>query len=169
MQITDRGVGYAVAPTVTIGGPGSGVTATAIATVNSSTEVETLRILNGGSGYTSAPTVTFESFGTIGVGTFVYNETITGQTSGVTAKVKDFREIEAQQNETNPPLEVQVYLNTGTFSPGEVVVGSISGALYTVQDYDRDSYDDPYDSNEEIEFEADSILDFTESNPFGDY
>jgi len=169
LQITDRGVGYAVAPTVTIGGPGSGVTATAIATVNSSTEVETLRILNGGSGYTSAPTVTFESFGTIGVGTFVYNETITGQTSGVTAKVKDFREIEAQQNETNPPLEVQVYLNTGTFSPGEVVVGSISGALYTVQNYDRDSYDDPYDSNEEIEFEADSILDFTESNPFGDY
>ena len=62
-----------------------------------------------------------------------------------------------------------MYLNTGTFSPGEVVVGSISGALYTVQNYDRDSYDDPYDSNEEIEFEADSILDFTESNPFGDY
>ena len=32
-----------------------------------------------------------------------------------------------------------------------------------------DSFDDPYDTNEEIEFEADNILDFTESNPFGDF
>jgi hypothetical protein len=32
-----------------------------------------------------------------------------------------------------------------------------------------ESYDNPYDVNEEIETEADSILDFSESNPFGEY
>ena len=169
LEITDPGSGYSGLPTVTISDPTSGITATAIARVNSRFEIESLRILNGGSGYTSVPTVTFQSLGSAGIGTFVYNETITGQTSGTTAKIKDFRPVEAQQNEFNPPIDAQVYLNTGTFYPGEVVVGSISGATYTVQNYDRDSYEDPYDSNEEIELEADSILDFTESNPFGEY
>jgi len=169
LTITESGNGYSGSPTVTISDPTSGVTATAIARVNSNSEIESLRIFNGGSGYTSAPTVTFQSLGSVGIGTFVYNETITGQTSGTTAKIRDFKVVEAQQNEYNPPIDAQFYLNTGTFYPGEVVVGSISGATYTVQNYDRDSYEDPYDSNEEIELEADSILDFTESNPFGEY
>ena len=36
-------------------------------------------------------------------------------------------------------------------------------------EHDLESYDNPYDTNEEIEFEADDILDFTETNPFGTY
>ena len=38
-----------------------------------------------------------------------------------------------------------------------------------VDDYDNESYDNPYDVNEEIELEADNIIDFSESNPFGSY
>ena len=52
---------------------------------------------------------------------------------------------------------------------GEILVGSISSARYVVKSHDLDSYDDPYDVNEEIQLEADNILDFTESNPFGEY
>ena len=170
LQITNPGYGYSATPTVTISDPISGATATASVTTNSDTEIETLRIINGGFGYTTVPTVTIEPPTiSVGIGTFVYNETITGQTSGTTAKIKDLRLVNPSQNNYNPAIDAQVYLNTGTFYPGEVVVGSITGATYTVQTYDRDSYEDPYDSNEEIELEADSILDFTESNPFGEY
>ena len=64
---------------------------------------------------------------------------------------------------------LRVSLNTGEFSPDEVVVGSISSARYVVTNYNSESYDNPYDSNEEFELEADNILDFSESNPFGTY
>ena len=64
---------------------------------------------------------------------------------------------------------MRVSLNTGKFYVGETIVGSSSSASYTIKSYEDDSYENPYDVNEEIETEADSILDFTESNPFGDY
>ena len=171
LSITDRGNGYATAPVVTIGSPGTGTTATAIATINANTEVDSIRILNAGIGYTEgeAPTVSVAGFSTIGVGTFIYNEIVTGQLSGTTARVRDFRTTVSPFPGVLPVTNLRVSLNTGKFSVGEIIVGSISSARYVVSDYDTESYDNPYDVNEEIETEADDILDFTESNPFGTY
>ena len=103
------------------------------------------------------------------IGTYIYNETITGESSGVTAKIRDFRTITSTTPGVLPVTNIRVSLNTGKFSPGETVVGTISSARYTVLNYDTESYDNPYDTNEEIELEADDILDFSESNPFGNY
>lgn len=168
IEITNRGSGYALAPLVTITGPGSGTTATAIARIDSSGKVDTINILNAGIGYTEAPTVTIAGVSTTGIGTFVYNEEVVGQTSGVTAKVKDFN---ITYNAISQPtgIDLNVYLNTGKFNAGETIVGSSSSARYVVQNHDLNSFEDQYDSNEEIELEADNILDFTESNPFGEY
>ena len=55
------------------------------------------------------------------------------------------------------------------FLPGETVVGSSSSTVYAVQSYNKDDIYDEYASNDEIEAEADLILDFTQSNPFGSY
>ena len=88
--------------------------------------------------------------------------------SGVTARVRNFR-TRTDVNSLNPPVDVQVALNTGEFSVGETVVGGISSATYLVESYNRESHENTYDRNEEFETEGDSILDFTESNPFGDY
>ena len=169
INISDRGTGYASAPVITISGPGTGVTATAIARINANTEIDSIRILNPGIGYTEAPTVSIAGFSTIGIGTFTYNEIITGQSSGTTARVRDFRTTVSPFPGNPPVTNVRVSLNTGKFSVGEIVVGSISSARYVVSQYDDESYDNPYDVNEEIETEADGILDFTESNPFGNY
>ncbi len=169
ISIVDRGTGYASAPVITISGPGTGVTATAIARINSNTEIDSIRILNPGIGYTETPTVSIAGFSTIGVGTYVYNETVTGETSGTTARIRDFRTTTSPFPGVPPVTNVRVALNTGKFSVGEIIVGSISSARYVVSEYDDDSYDNPYDVNEEIETEADDILDFTESNPFGTY
>ena len=63
-----------------------------------------------------------------------------------------------------------VSLNSGTFSEGENIVGSSSSAIYTLKSYDTDtSSSDQYSDNDEFEVEADKILDFTETNPFGTY
>ena len=169
ITLTNKGKGYSVSPLVTIGGPATGVsTATGIANLDPDGKVDSLNIINPGVGYTVAPTVTIAGVSTVGFGTFIYNETITGQTTGVTAVVRDFRRDFATST-IDPPINLRVALNTGKFGIGEVVVGSISSARYIVKSYDTESYDNPYDVNEEIETEADNIIDFTESNPFGSY
>ena len=56
---------------------------------------------------------------------------------------------------------------TGTFREGENIVGTASSAVYSMSSYNADDTYDKYTENDEIESEADDILDFTESNPFG--
>lgn len=167
INIIVGGSGYAAPPEVTMSSPSVGTTATGVAILRDGS-VESIRLTNAGLGYTEAPTVSIAGVSTVGVGTFVYNELITGQTSGVTAKVRDFRAI---YNSLDQAIDVdlKVYLNTGKFYQNEIIVGSISSARYLVQSHDLDSFEDEYDSNEEFETEADNILDFTESNPFGEY
>ena len=167
--ITTGGNGYAIVPNVIISPPtGIGETATAVAVINNHFQISAIRIVNAGYGYTEAPTVGFSSLPSTGIGTYVYNEVVTGNISGTKARVKNFKrrtDIDSQ----NPPIELQVSINTGKFYPGEVLVGSISSSRYIIESYDTNSYEDSYDSNEEIEIEADSIIDFSESNPFGEY
>jgi hypothetical protein len=170
VSITNGGRGYGSAPNVTISAPiGIGTSATAIATIDNTGSIDTLRITQGGFGYTSPPTIQFTGFATVGVGTFQYNEEVIGQTSGTTGRVRDFRVDIPSSGNAVTTTNLRVSLNTGKFIAGEIIVGSSSLAKYVVQSYNTDSYDNPYDINEGIELEADNILDFTESNPFGNY
>lgn len=168
ISVTNGGRGYSTTPIIIVGSPGVGVTATAVAGIAAG-KLDYIRMLNTGIGYTQAPTVSITGLSTVGVGTYIYNETITGESSGVTAKIRDFRTVTSTTPGVLPVTNIRVSLNTGKFSPGETVVGTISSARYTVLSYDTESYDNPYDTNEEIELEADDILDFSESNPFGNY
>jgi len=169
VTISQAGVGYATEPTITFtGATGVGGTTASAQTVISDGAITAVRFSNAGAGYTVAPTVTFAGISTTGIGTFVYNETVHGQTSGVVARVKDFKK-RTDISPENPPVELRVSLNSGAFRAGEVLVGSISSARYIVDSYDTDSFEDPFDANSDIESEADNLLDFTEGNPFGDY
>ena len=163
--ISDKGDRYYEPPTITIDPPvGSGVTATAVSRIDDGRLSEVL-ISNAGSGYTSVPNITVSPPPTVGFGTYIISETVTGSLSGVTAQVKYW---------DNPGQDVdktlRVYLNSGTFSEGENIVGSSSSAIYTLKSFDLDtSTTDEYNDNDDFELEADEILDFTESNPFGTY
>ena len=170
------GTGYSAAPTVTIDAPPSGINTAVINPVFNTSigaGINTVRILNSGIGYTSGPISLEFSGPTSGIGTFYYNETITGQSSGITAVVKDFEagvRVSAAGTVTIiGETKLRVSLNTGQFFEGETIVGGSSTATYIVKTHDLDSHDQPSDSNEEIELEADSLLDFSESNPFGEY
>ena len=91
-------------------------------------------------------------------GNFVFNEIVTGQTSGTTARVKTW-------NSTTNTLEVGTV--AGTFALGEYIVGKSSGASHKLRLLDTDPLDDGFADNKTIETVADTILDFTEGNPFG--
>jgi len=160
VNITGGGSGYAVAPTVTIAGPGAGTTATATSVIGSAGSVTSIRITNPGDGYTTTPSLTVGAASTTGIGTFWKNEVITGGTSGATARVKRW---------TSSTNILQVGISSGTFYPGEIITGAKSGASYVVRVSAANTTVDKYSQNDQLEFEADNILDFTESNPFGNY
>jgi hypothetical protein len=158
ISITNGGGGYATTPTVTFSGPGTGVTATGRAYINSVGVVTAIYITNAGAGYTTVPTVTISSPYTSGIGTYRYNEIVTGSISGTTAIVKNW-------NSTTNSLEVSNI--SGTFVNGDVLVGAASSASYKVRIIKTDNIVDAFADNDNIELEADSILDFSETNPFG--
>ena len=170
------GTGYSASPTITIDAPPSGINTAVLNPVFNTSigaGINTVRILNSGIGYTSGPISLEFSGPTSGIGTFYYSETVTGLCSGITAVVKDFDSgvlISAAGTVTIiGETKLRVSLNTGQFFEGETIVGGSSTATYIVKTHDLDSHDQPSDSNEEIELEADSLLDFSESNPFGEY
>ena len=102
---------------------------------------------------------------TFTVKTYLFNEIIRGSRSQIRARVKSW------DSDTNilKISNVGIGATQLTFLTGETIIGTESGALYTVQGFDRMDTYDKYSQNDEIEEEADLILDFTESNPFGTY
>ena len=60
-------------------------------------------------------------------------------------------------------------LNTSFKQGLTLSIGSTEFVAYNISQYDnRDIYDD-FSSNDEFETEADDIIDFAETNPFGTY
>ena len=63
----------------------------------------------------------------------------------------------------------QATFNSATLVNQTISVGSTEFVSYNIRQYDdRDIYDD-YSNNDEFELEADNIIDFAETNPFGTY
>ena len=163
VSILSGGTGYPSAPTITFATPLSGI-GTAVGTVSVTTGnvVNQVFISDAGIGYTSGTATATISDPPIitGIGTFEYNEQITGSVSGAKARVKTW---DATTN------TLKVGTTDGTFVASDVITGADSNASYSVDFIESTQFDDKYDKGESIESEADNILDFTESNPFGDY
>lgn len=171
------GVGYGTAPIVTISAPGEliisgvGQTAVGIASIgyvgsNVSPSVKSIYVSNPGFGYTQNPTVTIASPETItGFGTYLFNEIVIGSRSKTRARVKNWD----KDGNILKISNVGIGVTQLGFFPGETITGTESGALYTVETFDKMDTYNKYSQNDEIEEEADLILDFSESNPFGNY
>ena len=155
--ITNAGAGYTVNPTITISGV-STVSAAATAIVSAAGTISAIHFTNSGAGYTVAPTITIANPDLDSVGNFTFNEVVTGSVSGTTARVKKW------DSTTN---ELEIYNVGGDFTIGEDIVGSTSGATHQLRLINTDPADDGFADNITIETEADSILDFSEQNPFG--
>jgi hypothetical protein len=145
ITITDGGSHYkqGTPPSVTITG-GGGTGATATATVSSTGIVNGIAITSGGSGYSSAPTITID-----------YSP-------------KDNRaEVKSWDSATRA---LSVINRTGTFTTDEVVTGLTSGSKWSPETFDTlNNVNSNYDQNRAIENDADNIVDWTEGNPFGEF
>jgi hypothetical protein len=157
ITVTGGGSGYTSPPYITFTGI-STVSAAATAIVSAAGTISAIRITNAGLGYTVAPTIAIAGAGSTSSGTFEFNETITGSISGVTAKVRSWDSVLSK---------LEVYKINGEFITGEEVVGSSSGASHVIRVIDSYAIDDGYADNQNIENEADLIIDFSEVNPFG--
>jgi len=160
--IVTAGSGYPVSPTIRFSSASSGI-GTAVGRVSISTTGYVTQVLlsDAGIGYTSGIGVTISPPPILtGIGTFIFNEIVTGSISGATARVKTWNKDENI---------LKVGTTDGTFIPADIIVGSASSARYSV-DYIQDAkFEDKYEDNDQIEQEADLIVDFTEKNPFGNY
>ena len=161
VTVNDNGSGYPIAPTLYFNTPTSGVgTAIGRVVVNAENQVTKILISDAGIGYTSGTGIATVSPPPIitGTGSYVFNESVSGSVSGASGRVKSW-------DSTKSILKMGT--TNGTFISGDIAIGTTSGAKYTVDYVESAEYADKYDKSDEIETEADSILDFTESNPFG--
>tara|TARA_B100000902_G_scaffold117128_1_gene117825 strand:- start:438 stop:1859 length:1422 start_codon:yes stop_codon:yes gene_type:complete len=160
---TTVGAGYSFAPSVSFGTPSGGAgsfSASGTAYINSSGILTSVLLIDAGIGYTAGTsTVSFSASDSVtGVGTYQYNEIVTGGYSGTTGRVKSW------------DIDTRVLVvgnESGVFQRGETLVGSASSAKYSIESVPEGENLDKYDQNTDIETEADLILDFSESNPFG--
>lgn len=144
ITITDQGIGYDDVPAVTIGAPDSGTNrATATATLTNG-KITGITINSLGSGYTSAPTVT------------------------ISASPKDAQGKVVRFDGTNKELELVDII--GNFVDNDTLRGVDSGAEWTINTFSSiENENDPEAENDFFESEGDRIIDWTQSNPFGEY
>ena len=163
VSIVSGGSGYTTSPSFTVtGGVGVGTSARGIGLINASGIVTAAYISNAGAGYTAIPTITFDAptaaGSGIGTGSYIFNEIIEGQTSGATARVKEW-------NATTNKLEISGI--SSNFHNGEQIIGQNSGAKFAIFSVNTDDEVSGFAENDVLQTEADSILDFSETNPFG--
>tara|TARA_R100000005_G_scaffold15057_1_gene6169 strand:+ start:652 stop:3366 length:2715 start_codon:yes stop_codon:yes gene_type:complete len=164
ITVTDGGNGYSGLPTITFSAPvGSGATAIAEAVVSTAGTITAIHILDAGAGYatTNPPTITIEDPYLNGSGDFVVGETVVGSSSSVTATVRYW-------NSTTRQLNLAQL--TGEFNIYDEFIGEESGARHKATPgsiADKFNMPDPFADNSDFQTEANDILDFTETNPFG--
>ena len=133
-------------------------TATGVSVISTAGTVTSINVTDGGNLYIIPPDVTIEEPVSTSTGEFIFNEVVTGSTSGVTARVRVW-------NSEGNLLEIASV--SGTFVRGETIVGQDSGATRTLISVTKEPQNDGFADNQNIELEADAILDFSEQNPFG--
>ncbi len=167
VTITNSGSGYITPPNITFSGISS-ISAAATCVLNANGGISTIYITNSGLGYSEPPEMIIEGPNIIsGYGSYQFNESIIGTTSNTKGKVKRW-------NINTKVLEVSNI--NGYFIKGETLVGQKSGASYVLNNINTDNLSDPGDSfnksdkfaqNNQIQIEANEILDFSDANPFG--
>ena len=101
-----------------------------------------------------------------GTGTFIVDEEVYQGANLATATAKGIV-VSWTPSAGNPTIRVNDLV--GTFIAGTNITGESSGAIWSLASSDTLAMPTtPFADNTEFETDADSILDFSESNPFGE-
>lgn len=164
-NVVQEGNGYITPPEIIISAPsGIGNTSILISSIQNN-KLSSIRIKSAGSGYTLGTGVTaIVANPTLitGTGNYIYNEIVTGNISGTTARVRRW---------DADTKVLKLYVINGEFYPGELVVGAASSASYAVNKFDDYNVTgDKYNQNKDLQTEGSTIVvvDFNDKNPFGE-
>lgn len=161
ITIGNQGVGYTTSINVTVDDPISSNDKCLAKAVIENGSVTNIYIVDSGSHYETEPTVHIDPPISFNIsGTFKYNEIVVGNNSGASARVKYW-----DQNSNI----LKVSINSGKFYKGEKITGTESTATYLIDNYVDDALYDKYAQNKEIQDQSNLIVDFSQSNPFGNY
>ena len=163
VTITSGGSGYIGIPTVTVVKPGIGSTtidAKVRAKISGLGTITEIIIEDAGGYFEGVPEIRIAGpQNTVGYGTYLTNEDVIGSASSATGRVNSW-------NAVTQVLKLKDIV--GEFQEGENIIGQSSGAAYANIDLNKFNLpEDGFAQNDTIEKEADAILDFSESNPFG--
>lgn len=169
INVINQGSNYiASSTTIGFGSVGQSIAATATATVSAG-KITAINVTSPGLGYTTPPGVAIQGAGTgasaeavlVSKGIYLFEEQVVGSISGATAKVIRY-DISAKQ--------LEVIDIVGTFVYNDLLVGQSSGAEWAIYSFSSiENNNDDFNENKWFEDEGDQIVDWTESNPFGDY
>jgi hypothetical protein len=165
ITITSPGSGYIGVPNVTVVKPGIGSTtidAEIRARISPQGTVSELIIEDAGGYYEGVPQIIISGpQQNAGFGTYIPNEDVVGSASSARGRVKSW-------NAVTQVLKLGDIV--GLFEPGEIITGQSSGASYANIDLNRFNVpESKFAQNDTIQTEANRILDFSESNPFGSF
>jgi len=168
VNIGSGGSNYGANTTVSFGTVNGSSPASANATVTNGV-ITSINILEPGGNYTTAPGVVINGSGNgasatailAPTGTYKMNELVTGSVSGATGKV-------IRYDITNKELELIDIV--GTFKDNETLIGDESNAEWVIQTFSSiENQNDDFNENKWFEDNANSIVDWTERNPFGEF
>ncbi len=169
INVLSGGTGYTASGT-TISFPSlPGTFGAQAAAIVSAGAITGIKVIQPGSGYTSAPAVIISGAGNGATaqavlapkGTYKFEEIVTGSISGAKGKV-------ARYDVTNKELELIDIV--GKFLDGETLVGGTSNAEWVINTFSSiENENDDFNENKWFEDEGDQIIDWSERNPFGEY
>lgn len=155
-SVVNSGSGYTKSPQITFVGYSS-VSAAATAIMNGDS-ISQIVMINSGLGYTQTPQIIIESPYMAGSGSYEFNEEIVGSISNTTARVKNW---------DSELKELSISNINGSFVSGEFIIGQSSSASYKLYQDSPSTSSNPFADNVDIQIEANKIIDFSETNPFG--
>lgn len=165
ISLVNGGDGYKETfPNITFSSPNSGTTATGTAQVSGG-KVTTLTLSSGGTGYTTAPTISIETPASV---EFERGETVE-QT--LASGVKVTGELVKQVDSDAALYITHVGANDGkfhTFVKDIDVTGGTSFAVSTVKSVSELMNQSDTEDNSDFDDFTSNIIDFSENNPFGD-
>ena len=163
-DVDEPGTGYAEDAMITVYDNDNNVIAEGIALTNGTRIVKAV-VTNPGKDLYEGATAIVDAPPDAGDGDFIYNELVEGKTSGTQARVRGWDGVNKVLQITNLDPEKEDV----DFSPEEVIVGKTSRARYSLKRWDIKTPTDKYSGSDEIQEEANEIVDESEFNQFGSF
>ena len=163
-DVEEPGTGYADDAKISVYDNANNVIAEGIALTNGTRIVKAV-VTDPGKDLFEGAVVVVDAPPDSGDGDFIYNELIEGKSSGTQARVRGWDGVNKILQITNLDPEKKDV----DFAPEEVIVGKTSRARYSLKRWDTKTPKDKYSGSDEIQEEANEIVDETEFNQFGSF